>query len=303
MRIVPPAALFFTTMLALILGGALGLIVQLSAGMGWWVGVVLAAGILYVGLRRPLRRYRAAKRVFPDSHRRWLKENVPFYAALDWAGRKRFERDAMFYLADQHFEAVDGVNLTDEMKLSVAAGAALMLHGRPDWEMPTNRTVLFYPERFGDDYYADDYAEFDGMVHSQGPVILSAPAVEESWAWHGNGSNVVLHELAHLFDFANSNADGIPTFVDPGSVEAWKRLVRKEMRLAAMGKSILRRYAGTHPAEFFAVGVENFFDRPHVLRQRAPEVYEAMKALFNLDPARVLGETGAARAPEESAVN
>jgi MtfA peptidase len=284
MRIVKPSTVSFQGALAAIIGGGVGLVAAGAVPGGAWIGALVAFAVLLLGLRKPLRRWRAARRRFAPEYRDWLRQHVPMYAVLDAPARRRFERDIRFYLAEQKFEAVEGVELTDDLRLAVAAGAALLLHGRPDWELPTNRTVLFYPERFGDDYYADDYAEFDGMVHPQGPIIFSAPAVEESWAHPGRGSNVVLHELAHLFDFANSDADGMPSLLDPASEQAWNRLVRREMRLAGMGRSLLRRYAGTHPAEFFAVAVENFFDRPEALRNRHPQVFEAMQAVFNLNP-------------------
>ncbi|MDX1548092.1 MAG: zinc-dependent peptidase, partial [Rhodothermales bacterium] len=111
-----------------------------------------------------------------------------------------------------------------------------------------------------------------------------APAVMEDWAAPGTGHNVVLHEIAHLFDFDDAYAEGIPSLMDPKSAEAWSRLVRREMRRVRLGKSLLRRYAATNPAEFFAVAVENFFDRPDALKQRHPHLFDALVAFFNLDP-------------------
>src|SRR5690606_27396278 len=117
---------------------------------------------------------------------------------------------------------------------------------------PARQTVLFYPDRFDLDYLTSEHAEFDGMAHHQGPIILSARAVEESWADPSDGNNVVLHELAHLLDYENELADGVPSLIHPGSTVAWKELVRKETRRIRLGRSMLRRYAATNHAEFFA---------------------------------------------------
>ena len=174
------------------------------------------------------------------------------------------------------------------MRLGVGAGAALLLHGRPDWELPVRRTILFYPDRFDQDYTDSDYAAYDGMVHAQGPVILSAAAVEKDWALPGSGHNVVLHELAHLFDFEQGGAEGTPSLMDPASAAAWRALVRREIRRVRLGTSLLRGYAASNPAEFFAVAVENFFDRPVALHRRHPHLFNALKAFFNLDPRGVL---------------
>ena len=284
MRILRTSALVFQGSLALILGvGAAFIGARLVPG-GAWLGLVPPLVVAWRGLRTPWRRWRLSRRPFPAGWRDWLAAHVPFYQRLGPDARRRFEDDVRFFLDEQTFEAVEGVELDDRLRLAVAAGAALMLHGRPDWELPANRTILFYPDRFDDDYHDTAYASYDGMVHAQGPVILTAPAVMEDWAAPGTGHNVVLHEIAHLFDFDDAYAEGIPSLMDPKSAEAWSRLVRREMRRVLLGKSLLRRYAATNPAEFFAVAVENFFDRPDALKQRHPHLFDALVAFFNLDP-------------------
>lgn len=284
MRIVRPSTLGFQGLLAVILGGAAAVIGAHAGPQGAWVGLVPPVIIAIVGLRKPLRRWWAVRQGVPADWQAWLRGHVPFYAHLAPDARRRFERDMQIFLAEHTFEAVDGAAITEVVRLGVAAGAALLLHGRPSWELPAGRTILIYPDRFDDDYYLTDDASFDGMVHEQGPIILSEKAIEESWADPGDGSNVVLHELAHLFDYENMSADGIPSLMDPSSEEPWRRLVRREMQHAKLGKSLLRRYAATNSAEFFAVAVENFFERPDLLQRRHAELFDVLVAMFNLDP-------------------
>jgi hypothetical protein len=83
---------------------------------------------------------------------------------------------------------------------------------------------------------------------------------------------------------ADAVAEGVPSLMDRSSAKAWSQLVRREMQYVRLGKSLLRRYAATNPAEFFAVAAENFFDRPQQLYDRHPELFEALTAFFNLDP-------------------
>ena len=284
MRIVRPTTLVFYAILAVILGGVVTIIGAETTPGGGWLGLVPVFAVAWWGLRSPLRRWRLARRAIPDSWKDWLAARVPLYQRLGSEARHRFERDVQFYINEHTFEAVDGVAVTDTLRLSVAAGAALLLHGRPDWELPRTRSILFYPDRFDEDYHDTDYASFDGMVHAQGPIILSAVAVEADWARPGSGHNVVLHELAHLFDFEQGGAEGTPSLMDPASAEAWRGLVRREMRRVRLGTSLLRGYAATNAAEFFAVAVENFFDRPAVLHRRHPHLFDALVAFFNLDP-------------------
>lgn len=285
MRIARPSTFVYYGLLALVLGVGAAVVGARATPHGGWAGLVPVLFLGWQALRQPLRRWRVAQEALPRAHRVWLETHVPFYAALDGGGRSRFERDVQFFLAEHVFEGVDGVEVTDALRLGVAAGAALLLHGRPDWELSASRSILFYPDRFDDDYFGGDYAEYDGMAHPQGPVLFSARAVQESWADPTDGSNVVLHELAHLFDFRNAgDADGIPALIDPASEASWQDLVRKEMRRIRRRRSMLRRYAATAPSEFFAVAVEAFFERPDEMKRRHPELFDALAAFFNLDP-------------------
>ncbi|MEM8599701.1 MAG: zinc-dependent peptidase [Bacteroidota bacterium] len=280
----------------LLIGGLLGLVVGVVGVVAiGWVGLLwaLVPLLVVVGLagRTPWRRWRLAQQKTPASHRQWLEQHVSLYARLGDADKQRFERDVRFVLAERRFEGVDGVEVTDDLRLGVAAGIALLLHGRPDWELSDGRTFLFLPTYFGDTsdeiYHEEDYGtadyDYDGMVHAQGPVLLAAPSVRDGWA-RRDGQNVVLHELAHLFDFDDTDADGLPSLLDPGSRDAWITLMRREMRAAERGRSMLGRYASTAPAELFAVATEVFFERPVAFSRRHPELFDALAAFYALDP-------------------
>ncbi|MEM0961955.1 MAG: zinc-dependent peptidase [Bacteroidota bacterium] len=271
-------------------GGALaallaGLVASRLVGtaVGWAVGASVWIAIVAWSARRPLRRVRLARHPFPESWRNWLRDHVRVYEQATADDRLRFERDVRWILDELSFEGAAGARATDELRLSVAAGAALLLHGHPDWELPTERSVLLVPDTFDEAYGDEEAGLFDGMVHSQGPIVLSVEAVERGWA-REDGQNVVLHELAHVFDFEGWEADGVPHFLDPRSADAWITLMRKEMRRAARGDGILRSYAASAPAELFAVATEQFFERPARLRNHHPELFEALVAFFNLTP-------------------
>src|SRR5690606_31350807 len=97
-------------------------------------------------------------------------------------------------------------------------------------------------------------------------------------------------ELAHLFDLTGHGADGLPNLLDRSSEGAWRALVREEMRRVQLGRSILRRYASTDSAELFAVAVEQFFERPVRLQRHHPRLFDALVALYQLDPRPPGGE-------------
>lgn len=288
-QIIRRSTLAFYLLLGLILGGSAAVVLWQAQVSPLWALLIPVVLTVWVG-RRPLRRWRVAQQSFPEVWRQWLQRSVPLYGALAGDARDRFERDVLFFLDEWRFEGVADTAVQDRHRLAVAAGAALILHGRPDWELPTKRTILLYPDRFDDDYLGGRDADYDGMVHAQGPIILTRQAVEDSWAYPHNGDNVVLHELAHLFDFTHAEAVGVPTLMDPASAEAWEKLVQQEMRRAARGQSLLRPYAAENGAELFAVAVENFFERPGALKRRHEALYNALVNFFNLDVAALLQE-------------
>ncbi|MEL6445279.1 MAG: zinc-dependent peptidase [Bacteroidota bacterium] len=306
MQIVRASDLVFRLLIGGLLGlvvGVVGVVAMGAVGAVWALGPMLV--VVALAGRTPWRRWRLAQQKMPASYRTWLETHVSLYARLDDAGQARFERDVRFALAERRFEGVDGVEVTDDLRLGVAAGIALLLHGRPDWELSDGRTFLFLPTYFGDhtdeiyseeDYGTADY-DYDGMVHAQGPVLLAAPSVRDGWA-RPDGQNVVLHELAHLFDFDDTDADGLPSLLDPGSRDAWITLMHREMRAAERGRSMLGRYASTAPAELFAVATEVFFERPVVFSQRHPELFDALAAFYALDP-RSPGWEATANSPPE----
>lgn len=283
MRILRSSSLVATCTLAAVVGGGVALAGGQVQPMWALLGVVPALLVLGFGLRQSLRRWQVARSPMPEEHRAWLRRHVPLYRSLDSGAREHFERDVQFILDEYTFQGVEGVEVTTPLRLGVAAGVAVLLHGRPSWELPGGRTVLLYPERFNDEYYESAGAAYDGMAHQQGPIILTAPVVEESWA-AADGSNVVLHELAHRFDFDNLGADGVPSLIAPASTGDWQALVRNEMRRVRNGRSILRPYAAESPTEFFAVAVEAFFEQPQRMMTHHKELFAALVSFFHLDP-------------------
>lgn len=304
MQIARPSSVLTTITVALVIGGGTAVVGYQATPVGWALGLVPALVVLAIGLRRPLRRWRVARRSVPAAWRDWLDAHVALYRTADAEARQRFERDVLFALDEYTFEGVNGATVTDARRLAIAAGVAALLHGRPSWELSGTKTVLVYPDRFDDAYYGGTYADYDGMAHEQGPIIVSGPAVDASWTSAGAADNVVLHELAHLLDFANEGADGVPSLVDPASASSWQALVRREMQRVERGRSVLRPYAAEAPSEFFAVAVEAFFEEPETLARHHAELYDALVAFFDLDPAdrgTTSGDAAASSAPSTSA--
>lgn len=284
---VSPGSLALSLVVPLALAAGVGMVGYRLGGGVWPFALALVLGAAWV-LRPVLARRALLRTPFPASFRTWLADHVPVYQHGTAAERRRFEATVQAFLAEQRFEDVDaGAPWTDTRRLAVAAGAATLLLGRPGWSFTTRRSFLLYPAAFDQDYFGTDAPEdggvFDGMAHQQGPVIFAAGALDEAWAYD-DASNVVLHELAHLLDYAGDTADGVPALLDPASTGAWQRLVRRETQRIRVGKSLLRPYAATNGAEFFAVGTEVFFEKPVPLARRHPELFDAFRAFYAYDP-------------------
>ena len=284
MKVLTHSTFWSSLAMAVVVGGTVGVVTHQVTPLGGWPGAVVAVLVAMIALRRPFRRWRRSRMPLEKERTHWLFRNVPLYRKLDAEGRQRFERDVQFVLDEYSFEGVKGLEVGDDLRLSVAAGVACLLHGRPEWELPGTKNFLFYPDRFDDDYYGGAYASYDGMAHEQGPTILTAASVEHSWAASEDGDNVVLHELAHHFDFDNVTADGVPSLIAPESASAWQSLVHREMDRVETGQSILRPYAAEAPSEFFAVSTEVFFEQPHQMHDEHPELFKALSAFYQIDP-------------------
>jgi hypothetical protein len=265
------------------------------AGAAVWVSLVgPALGLLWhrAALQRFRRRRALLAAPFPDAWREVLEQRVAFYRRLAPAGQARFRDDVAIFLAEQRIVGPQQSTVPEDIRVLIAAAAAMLGHGRPGWEWPTTRDIVVHVTNFNEDYEPGDHHGIAGMVHAQGPMLLSRKQIRFGFK-KSDGTNVAVHELAHVVDLADGFADGSPSVW--GALPGWDALVRSRIKQVRRGgkRAPLRAYAGTNEAELFAVAVEAFFETPDKLRARDPELFERLATLFNLDPA-----TGELRAPE-----
>ena len=245
----------------------------------------LAAAVLLVtAFRRGDARRRAALAApFPAAWREALLHRYDHYHRLPDEWRARFEDDVRLFLAEKRITGVE-VEATDELRLLVAASAVTLSLGWPDYEWDQLSEVLLYPQAFDRDYGFEN-ADLAGQAHAWGTVILSVPALLESFEDPDDGYHVGIHEFAHLLDADRTRFDGIPAGLAPRRSVEWVALVEKEMERLRRGKSVLDAYGGEDPVEFLAVAVESFFEAPVALRQRHRELYAILSEYFAQDPA------------------
>jgi len=273
--------------------GALAFVAVAGLGallFGWSGGLGggalgLAAGLaLFRALRGRAERRRALLRTpFPEPWRRFLLDRCDPYERLPVELRARFEQDLRVFLAEKRITGV-GIRATEELRLLVGASAMTLSVGWPDYEWDRLTEVLLYPQDFARDY-GFEMKELSGQAHGWGTVILSAPALIESFEHPDDGYHVGIHEFAHLVQVEQARFAEIPPGLDEEYGREWTELVAAEMDRIRRGKSVLDAYAGENPSEFLAVAVEAFFEIPLELRDRHREVYAILAAYFRQDPA------------------
>lgn len=230
----------------------------------------------------------------PDRWQAVLEKNVPLLARLDNEAREALYGCIGRFLREKKFEGVKGQPITEEVKLTVAAQACL-LHLNLDGPLyPKLRTIIVYP----DVYVADDVELREGGVEvpgrevrageswGHGTLLLSWREVIEGAADPGDGHNLIFHEFAHKLDEETGESNGSPILPNPERQKAWERAFSNAFetvrRAIDHGSTIgpFNPYAGTSPAEFFAVATELFFERPGALRAFDHELYQQLEWFY-----------------------
>jgi hypothetical protein len=232
---------------------------------------------------------------FPRAWTRILRRRVPLLQQLPEPLRRRLLGLIQVFIADKPFIGCAGLDVDDEMRVTIAAQACLLLLGQAGEACyPRLRQVLVYPEPFivprrqllPGGVVSEQPQALAGESWAQGQVILAWSEVLAGAADPADGRNVVLHEFAHQIDQDGGDADGRPWQRDEASRQRWAAVMDEGLaRLREAPSDALDAYGGTDPAEYFAVATEAFFERPQALREAAPQLYAELAQLYRLDPA------------------
>lgn len=231
-----------------------------------------------------------------------LERNVKHYGRLDAAARKKLRDLVQVFVAEKRWEGCGGLELTDEMKVTIAAQACLLVLELPHRFYRNVKSILVYPSTMvrpaprpgvfvsTPGLVASGPIALLGEAHARGPVILAWDRVLRDGRRPHDGHNVVYHEFAHKLDLLEGAANGTPPLATTAERQRWREAFERaylELRdLAASGQpTFIDEYGATSEAEFFAVVTEHFFDQPGLLRQADPALYEAVSSFYRQDPA------------------
>jgi Mlc titration factor MtfA (ptsG expression regulator) len=235
---------------------------------------------------------------FPAAWDEILARNVPLAARLSDADRAALRGRIQGFLADKRFEGLGGLELTDEIRVTIAAQACLLQLRRGEDCYPKLRSILVYPSAYAapvrtmsaDGVVTEGRQTRLGEAWTLGTVVLSWDDVLHGAADVKDGHNVVLHELAHQLDMEDGAADGAPVLARRSAYVAWARVLGAEYEdlqeeIRRRHRTVMDRYGATNPAEFFAVATETFFEKPRQLKKKHPELYAELCGFYGQDPA------------------
>jgi Mlc titration factor MtfA (ptsG expression regulator) len=262
------------------------------------VMLLLVAWLVGEPLLADARRARIRRRPFPAEWRDILRRRVPYVRALPADLQLQLKRHIQVFVAEKPFIGCAGLQVSDEMRITIAAQACLLLlnRRRPSY-YPQLRQILVYPGAFLVDRVHTDSAgvlqdqrhALSGESWSQGQVILSWQDALDGAAVIDDGQNVVIHEFAHQLDQENGQANGAPVLLGRGRYARWSQVMASEfaqLQLQAEGgqPALLNHYGATNPAEFFAVASEVFFEQPARLATEHPALYGELRDFYRLNP-------------------
>jgi Mlc titration factor MtfA (ptsG expression regulator) len=266
--------------------------------MNPWLLLTFAVAAIALALIIPqIRLKRAVNAPFPEEWVALLENNIQVYRKLPMPLRLQLRRLIKQFLHQKHFSGAAGLEITDEVRVTVAAQACMLILNRNSGVYPKLRYIIVYPSTFvvrRDDHDASGVVKHDardllGESWQNGKVILAWDSVQRGARNFVDGRNVVLHEFAHQLDTEDGSADGAPVLRGESSYRSWARALSEEyedlQKDARRGRrSLLDHYGATNPAEFFAVATETFFEKPGRMARNHEELFETLKAYYRIDP-------------------
>ncbi len=266
--------------------------------MNPWLLLFLGLAAIVLALWIPnWRLKRALAAPFPQAWIDTLERNIQVYRNLPMPLRLQLRKLIKQFLHEKHFEGAGGLEITDEIRLTIAAEACMLILNRDSGVYPELKWIIVYPSAFIVQHdQMDDAGVIDpeprdllGESWGNGKVILAWDSVLRGAQNFVDGQNVVLHEFAHQLDDETGATDGAPLLAGASSYRSWAQVFSREFealhdRIRHGKRSLIDEYGATNPAEFFAVATETFFEKPRQMAKHHAELFEVMARYYRVDP-------------------
>ncbi len=239
---------------------------------------------------------------FPSEWERHIQYNIQYYQHLNNEEKKHLQDLIRIFIAEKFWLGCNGLELTDEIRVMIAAYACLMILALPNDYYRNVESIYVYPTTVISPESSPGFFEVRttpvrgpmpilGEAHHRGPVILVWDAVKRETRHPEHGHNVVYHEFAHKLDMLDGSADGTPPLTTSVEYQRWIEVCSKEYRelcdKVKYGEpTFFDSYATTNEAEFFAVVTEIFFSKPEDMKHYHPKLYQVLQDFYRQDPAQ-----------------
>lgn len=259
--------------------------------------LLIAAGVYWLGggLWHRVRRWQRLRQPLPDSALTVIQAALPPWGKMPENLRQQLLSQIRIFLAEKNFEGCGGLTIIDEIRLTIAAQACLLLLNRKVRCYPRLTTILVYPTAYRDNAKRlietgdHDLRTKAGESWQSGSVVLAWDHVVAGVTNYADGHNVTFHEFAHQLDQDDGSADGTPILASWSSYATWARVFTREYKALIEDvqkgrRTVLDAYAAENPPEFFAVATEAFFEKPRQLKLRHAELYSELQRYYCVDP-------------------
>jgi Mlc titration factor MtfA (ptsG expression regulator) len=258
---------------------------------------VIAIAILIYPLWVKWQRDRLMAKPVPRHWLNIIESNLAIYHSLETHQQKQLQGYVQVFLKEKQFIGCMGLQVTEEMRVTIAAIACLLLFGDRKTYFPNLRSILIYPHAYivNEIVMRDHYIVEERLVArlgeswTQDQIILSWEQIQQDLRNWQDGHNVILHEFAHQHDQEYGRAEGVPILPRTLDYALWAKVMTTDYlqlcdQVERQHKTIIDSYGATNPAEFFAVVTETFFEKPKQLYQHHSSLYELLQRYYQLDP-------------------
>lgn len=262
--------------------------------------LILAIVIIAVGLADWIPRFRLKRAIQAHFQPRFvaiLEKNIPVHSRMPLELQQQLQQLIKQFLHEKDFYGCGGLEITDEIRVTIAGQACLLLLNRKPRVYPGLRSILVYPSAF---VAPRTQVEPGGVViHNEdgllgeswgdGRVILAWDHVQQGATNFTDGHNVVLHEFAHQLDSESGSTNGAPVLGNLSSYRSWAAVLSREFSalqsdILHHNQTLLDHYGATNPAEFFAVATEAFYEQPAQMAEHHPQLFDELKKYYRIDP-------------------
>ncbi|WP_286267855.1 zinc-dependent peptidase [Thalassotalea atypica] len=246
---------------------------------------------------REAQRDKIRRKPFKKEWRKIIQQRMPYFKQMPADLQLQLKQHIQVFVHEKNFVGCNGVIITDEIKITIAAQACLLLLNRKTDYYPKLQTILVYPRAFikqqqntnGVGVQSIQQKVLAGESWEFGKVVLSWQDTIVGAEIPDDGQNVVIHEFAHQLDQENGKANGAPILGKAQSYAQWSAAFSTQFSLlqkqAAQGHpSLFDHYGASEPAEFFAVASEVFFERSQQFYAQFPTLYQQLREYYHVDP-------------------